>query len=642
VIAYVVSRSFARRRVRSAVSITELQVLALALLVVGLGVIAIEPAAAAIAIAIALPFVAPSWTIGAVLVPSGLTRLTWHFARRARHTRMAGLAAARALMRRPRESSAQWLETRLDRELELGTMGAVAAACVALVRGNRELARDTCDAVLEVEGADKRGARLAREIVALDAAARGDWSRIVALDATGPRSRLLDLLIAATQHRLDPEHGPSRARVWRTWLRAPRRRATWPIVRCLTARAGDEPSPVVPACDLTAHAALLARPAGSVRIADLQAAVTSIDAIRGSTEVLSAIARRSRALASARGPGDRTAPPIGAAAGVAQVPTGDVAVVRDRIVRDAEDDLVRVMREQRLPIRWLPDGVTGDAIRARVREVRRRDVEVLAGELARRADERVDLPEVEEWRAWSEVRRACATAWLDATEPGERSLLFHVVYGPLTTYAVRLCNVRTRRSLAGAVTRYVRDLGRAAGAVDAYGHLDRNVAGVAASHLPAQHPLEGEHLHDAGATERLRHRKGLVLGFALALGVVCLTVSSFAAQDIRASTPALAAGPATLVVLTLAAWLYRARRRILEAAAWTPDGLVVQVRRGRHHVERGDVRSLATTGTARVVVGLWRAPEWLPHRLVLVAGSVERARAVAARIQTLAVPSRPR
>jgi hypothetical protein len=380
------------------------------------------------------------------------------------------------------------------------------------------------------------------------------------------------------------------------------------------ARPVCEPAPAAPACDFTAHAALVARPPGRVRRDDVAAAVRSLDEVRSSPQVLAELTRRALVLAGSGTP-------------------VDAVTARARAVQESEDDVTRLIIEERLLAGVIPDGPTGDIVRARVREQRIDHVESLVRELSRRVGARIDLDEAEEWRAWANLRAACDLVRSDDAERMDREVLFQIVFHPLTNHAVRLANIRTRRILAGDMFRFLADLGREAESSKNHDLLHRNVRACDADRLPSQALLPGDPLHDPAATARVLHRCAIVFGMALtALALVAIAMGVLA---VDADEPRSGFHPAWLVMLVvscvLATWTYRRLRRIVQASL-TDDGLVVQTRHGRYHVEARDVRSVRVVHGGRIVFHLRRVPSWLRRRLFVVATSPEAALAIGQRI----------
>ncbi|HEX3769544.1 MAG TPA: hypothetical protein VHV30_01710 [Polyangiaceae bacterium] len=546
-------------------------------------------------------------------VPLGLVRVAWAIQRafggtlapfegRVRPT----LMAARAHLRRPSDRGARFIERYLDTCVELAGHGVLATALLALARGDRDrgvrLARALAGAAQGVVPAYLVAA--AHEIVALDALARGDWAAVERPPSLGRRRAHLRLRFYAevAEHAEAPAEHRAPAWIWVRWLLGGRRAQTLPIARwALRLPPPAPPAPI--AATLDAHVALLARLPGRVRAADVAAAAASLDAYRASPEVLAGISRRALTLGG----------------GV------DGAIVRDEVVTLAEAELARVLLDEGLPVESLgPAGATRDAVRALVRERRVALLDALVREMGRRARAHADLPEADEWCAWLDVKTACDALLRDAGDVYERRRVFHQVYHALTSYAVRLINVRTARVLARDVCEYLRALAHATGAADAYEIVDKNAAACRADRLP---PARGEApFDDARMSKKLR--------YALA---GCI----FAAMAIVYGLVQVGAPAAVAVAVCLFVFVPIPILKRLVTAYESPDGLTLQSAAGRYVALPDNVRAVHLGPGPIVRVRLQRAPRWLSRRLFFVAASAEAARAATARLRAYAKPPAP-
>jgi hypothetical protein len=366
------------------------------------------------------------------------------------------------------------------------------------------------------------------------------------------------------------------------------------------ALSGTAPRPVAEAAArLDALATLMAIPVTQVRRSDLAAAVQSVDALRGSAEWHATIARRALALS----------------------PGLDERTVADAVVREAEEQIVSIVLAARLPTAWLPDGPTAAAVRARVREERLARAQALIKEMERRTKSRNDLPEFDEWRAFAGVRRAVDDATLDAGSPADYRVVFQMAYYSLTSYAVRLINIRTHRVLARQVCGFLKDLGERANATDAQALLQKNFQACAANRLPRVPALEGKVL----SHKRRMNIARAALFFVVAGSVVALTFA-IPALD-HSSLPSkglLVAGAVVLLFVSLVVPPVTAHR--LCEISVTEDGLVVQITTGRFVALFRDVRAAASRPGGIIALELARAPAWLPRKLWTWAPSVALSR----------------
>jgi hypothetical protein len=528
-----------------------------------------------------------------VAIPRGLVRAAWALdrytggANRLVERRAASsLPAARAYLRRPTEEGARFLDDRLRACLQIGTSGATASALVVLARGDREYARVVLGAVEAMgEDAVPPALRIARDVLVVDAVARGDWRTAARLGESPRPSHLVRLWATVAKRVLGQPDPLSEATIRRAWRRVPARdRVKAAVDRALAIPPPPPPAPV--AASLDAHVALLRLEPSCVRAEDIAAAALSLDALRGSAELRATLDRR--ALAAG-------APGLGAPA-------------FDAVMGDAEADLVSTVLAARAPGAWLPPGPTGDAVRDRVGEARMARAEALVTELQRRTRERKDLPEADEWRAWGDARDACAQVWRDAGNPAKREAIFRTVYPPLCNYAVRMSNVRARRVLAAEIFRYLFGLSEVAGSEETRRLLGGNVVACRSETLPRVVTLEGERMSVA---QPANVAMAASFAFAVAMTTMCVSGKELGLSDDWVSFGALLG----LVVVGIGFILLR--RRMVEGA-WTPDGLQLQSAVGRFYAPREDVT--LRHGPGRLIrVHLRRAPSWLPRRAFAIA-----------------------
>jgi hypothetical protein len=553
--------------------------------------------------------VAPALAV-VVAVPLGLPRMAWALNRIGGGSggvfelrSSAGLVAARAVLRRPSEHGARFIENYLATCPELGMSGAAATALIASLRGNREQALAIFGLLARMAHAHAfpPALDLSREYLAIDALRRRNWRLLVEL-GKGPGTFLTDLLGLVARRVLHTGDAPSATRLWHAWVFTPHRRMTWRIVvRAITAPAPAPPAPVAPS--LSAYAALLARDPGSVRAEDVEVAVRSLDEIRSFRPWLAVIGQRRLAL------------------GIA----ASVEDIRAETMRAAEQGIAAAILEGGWRAKWIPVGVTGDAVRALVTEERLRLVEGLVAEMARRARERRDLPEPDEWRAWADARRVCDELRADS---GSAFGLFEILFQPLTAYAARLTNVRGRRVLAGDIFRYLRDLAREAGAVYAYDLVDRNAKAVQAYRLPREALAEGDPIGSIDRIVKLRDQLvPNVTLFSLVTAGAAIGSVTFAISG---------AVPMMLGVLLLLWAMVEAvvRARIVECGH-SVEGLVLQTHKGRFIAPFEELYGLKAGPGALVRIRLRRTPRWLPRFVITFARSHEDAQSHVARVQSL-------
>jgi hypothetical protein len=235
-----------------------------------------------------------------------------------------------------------------------------------------------------------------------------------------------------------------------------------------------------------------------------------------------------------------------------------------------------------------------------------RRIEEAARELQRRVATRLDLPEVDEWRAWGEVCRQIGLVLRDARGAVEVARLHEGTMRAFTAHAVRLCNVRTRRVLSGSVFLAVQKIARTALAGADLELVDANADAWRSDRLPHEKALGGELVSDAAAVRSRRRRAALWLIVA----IVGAGASLIALPQVSPW--------AGLVALVFWIWLLtrRARRirQIVELAV-VADGLVLQTRYGRFVAQPRDVAALTATGRGEIAIVLSRRPRWLRRQL---------------------------
>jgi hypothetical protein len=185
---------------------------------------------------------APSLVLQRIVVPLGLPRVAYWTARCCGPPKLlressagAALYGALALAQKPSSTQAiSWLEQRTNRARALRGAGVVAAGLLAALRGDRNRAR--CLLLIADSLAQKsipRSARvIARDWLVADAARIGNWREVVRLGRRGRRSLRWSYAVARLGERLNGD--PKACHDWQLWLCwavAPRRRATFALLR---------------------------------------------------------------------------------------------------------------------------------------------------------------------------------------------------------------------------------------------------------------------------------------------------------------------------------------------------------------------------------------------------------------------------
>lgn len=480
------------------------------------------------------------------------------------------LAAARALMVRPSEAGARFVERCVERQYDVPMTGIAAHGLVALARGRRDDARSLFSALHRSIHAPAGLRRLAADALAADAAARGDWDRIRTLaPPRGPSARLLRALSASA------EEPSTRARLHMlaAWCVAPNRRRTWRLLRRPLPKFVATSAPGF----LGGYRDVLATPAHALRAADVIRAAQELDALRGSRDAAAQLARRAMALDA----------------------TGDVDTLLDDLLGGLEGDLVAHVATSPVELAQA-SGETYEAIRHRVHTERRDRVEPLLATLAARTRERRDLPERDEWIAWGHVLEVVILA-RRGQEHADALTLNALAHARLEAWAVRMVNARGMRMLAREVFTLLAMLAKEAAHDDAWRRSERNILSCEALGLPLQRPMTGEPLSSPTLVPSVRFNAWLVL---------------FGAGLVFLASVGTGHGPVVMVsffVLVPTVFLTFALRARLVELAMEDDRVHIQTAGMRQVVARAEVRARRLGRLA--LVTLQRRPRSLPRLL---------------------------
>jgi hypothetical protein len=394
-----------------------------------------------------------------VLIPLGLPRLAYFLTWTSDYTfhldRQGGaaLAGAWALVRQPKldEAAAEWIAQKLAQGEVLRGAGVFASGLLLAARGDLDGARALIESVhdLDPRASPPALGRFASSWLAADAAARGDWLRVGELGLRlGDSGREAWLLSAVAQTLRFEPMAPGRLGLWLRWAIAPHRSKTLPIVRrALAALDGafvepeaDAPrTPTAPAHEgddfstaLSLHASLLRRSRGAVKGDEVRALSHAWDVVLSDRVTERGIEARALVL-GASGP----------------------KPALDRLRGAIEEDIVAVVLAADLSLSELgAHSATAERVRRGVRDRLLSEVEAMADAIRRRADERRELPAIDEWREWNALHRAYARGVRLAGQDFRR-LAFHKVHPDACSLAVWLFNDRKQRPLGNAIFRFL-------------------------------------------------------------------------------------------------------------------------------------------------------------------------------------------
>lgn len=459
-------------------------------------------------VALLLALLFPWWLATRVTIPLGLVRVSWLLGRLSfwtwrGDTRGGGVvAAAWALVRAraPSGRTSTWTVARRDALRPLRGGGIVATALLAERRGDREtmlmLVRSTL--LLAPAAAHLAARSLAAQWLAADAAARGDWREVVRVGKAIRRQPSgLRLLVAVGRVLVAPTHalGPGRRLgLWLTWLGAPRRIATLPLLRLALdptpppagatpsvsdPQQGEQDEAIADAGDVAAaangphppqdaagtgpgpggiahavalHAAVSQRPGAALTGPALSRLATSWAESLGSVTLARALVARAEQTGSRRGDA--------------------LAAARESVTEELTELLGRA-EVSRADLPEVPPILA--AALARLETRRTAEVEARWRPLEQRVEEERDLPPIDEWREFLALRDAYEAA-VAVRGDAARHVLFDDTDRYLSGLAVRLHNDREERALANAMFTWLLGEARRVDDPEAIDRLGRNAA----------------------------------------------------------------------------------------------------------------------------------------------------------------------
>ncbi len=376
----------------------------------------------------------------------------------------AALAGALALLRRDAHdpTAAAELLRRISESTAIGTAGITATGLLTASRGDLDGARELLSSALTIEG--KKALPLAktcaREWLIADAARRGAWAQVVALgEEPWTTISLRARLLVAVAGRFVGAHSPTDTGLWLLWRICPGAARTRPLLdaaraipqalhpRRFTAPSGDAPAPAdvdalpkLPKAPLdralVLHAHWIARDPLHLRLvpARLIALLEAWDA----AEATGAIRRRATSRAATLGIPDRS------------------AALTERFLAGVAEELAELAIRATVPISDHMDdpGELSERVIRSIRDRVLRGVEEDAERLAQRTDAKSELPAVDEWREWNQLRKRYELAGrlggLDL-----RRLMFPQVHRDACSFAVWLWNERKEYGISTPIFRWL-------------------------------------------------------------------------------------------------------------------------------------------------------------------------------------------
>jgi hypothetical protein len=442
-------------------------------------------------ISIAIAFIALLWSVGLwwlakvivavllvpalattairyLLVPAGWHRLAYYAGQ---YSRPGPDAPAYALCTaawacRDNEAIA-WVERMRAARTPLGDGEVAATGLLAAARGDLDTARALLRSLPMIVENHAPVRELAAEWLACDAAERGAWRELAddALAVHAPATPLGYLLEGIALRHVHADAAPAIVALWARWLVAPRRRATWPLVRAAVAvRPAAPPSTTVPPPAtvptsaaapalpdaVAAHLAFQAQP---VTAAGLAAAVHAWDLALADDATRTWLARRALEL---------------------DAPSGAVERAIADVAGAVTDDLARRAEAAQLAAPAVAAGPVGAGLGRRLRHGR---LDALETAFTRWADRRGDdsRPAIDEWREflalWTAYRAAITAGGLEL-----RRLAFPHAFTKGSKMAVWLWNSRKEYAMSHAISRWLLDEALAVGDTEAIELGHRNCA----------------------------------------------------------------------------------------------------------------------------------------------------------------------
>jgi hypothetical protein len=396
---------------------------------------------------------APSFTLKKLVVPFGMPWGAYWFAHAlcpVGTMREAGAGAAvfgalaLARMRPARDKVVRraviWLASRVNRT-EAGRMrgaGVIAGGLLAALRGDRHRAR--CMLLLADSLPPQRvpwsTRSIARDWLVADAAENGDWREVIRLSRRNDAGFRWSRLMARISERLTSlPDGPRAWRLWIYWIVAPRRLATFALLRRALAvprvpkpkvavRAPPEPAADAPLPDALGSLADALNSRFAQDAPSLAASIRSVEAALDQPELRLRIEERMTALDARR---DSEA---------------ILSAFRARLV----DLVVPVIEECPSLAHGADRGPILDQAADRVRARLFKDIEAQCHDCNERQKREVSLEPLDEWETWA-VMRESANRVLEL-DPASDHALFRTMYVPMCNYAVFQHNKCKRIALA--------------------------------------------------------------------------------------------------------------------------------------------------------------------------------------------------
>jgi hypothetical protein len=403
------------------------------LLLIGLTIALVTAPIGAILLA---PIYAPTAFLKWIVIPLGMARVAYWTVRLclpfgclSENAACGVIYGALALARRGALRDAiAWLEHRMPRTPPMAGAWVVAAGLLAALRGEGSRARYLLAIAdgLPKHLISRRVRTIARDWLVVDAARIGAWRTVIRLGRRGLHSLRWSYCMARIGERLagDPAAGGDWL-LWSCFLMAPRRRATYSLLRRALAAPVRRPDASAAAADLPHALADLAQAIGQRHAGDSALLARSVCCVDSALDAVHAqVQERLRELG---GRGDANA--------VLSAFRHSLSNVLAVLVEDAPQLALAAER-----------GPLLDQVVSRLRAGLFRDIAARCKDYNEREAAGRSLDAASEWEAWAALRSSADR--LLELDPGSETALFQAAYVPVCNFATQQHNKQRRVALA--------------------------------------------------------------------------------------------------------------------------------------------------------------------------------------------------
>jgi len=384
----------------------------------------------------------PSFWLNQVTVRFGWVKASYWFARFSfpfgfdESARAVGAYyGARALLRSPERKHLGWIEAELARPKVLAGAGVVALGICQWLRGNDEVGKKLLllASRLPPTFTGRAACKVSRDLLVADAAEHGDFELVIELGRAPRPTRWSYVMARAAERLLETPRSPSKLGLTCLFLLAPRRIATWPLIR----RAlQTELSPFAPpqALGLESWPSALAHLWSALSKPHLE-----VDELR-------------RKLATVRNVLHSTIHQDTLTHRCFELSAGSASVATERFEAQLVTLLVEVLNDPKVSLRaqlnaWSDNYL--DAALLERREALFEEVQVAADDFRAKTGKDILLDAKLEWLAWAKFSHLADE--LLHIDPESSHEVFEATFVPLCNFAVQEQNERKRSAFAWSV-----------------------------------------------------------------------------------------------------------------------------------------------------------------------------------------------